>query len=123
MTLADIPTEALELEILRRRQSQSHDDRGISVRDAVAKAFEVPAFALYAERGTASISTARFACYLLLRARGHSLTEIATITRRKHHGSVLHGIRRAEWLIEHDRDFAGRFRAARALAASKGGAP
>jgi chromosomal replication initiation ATPase DnaA len=106
MTLDEIPTETLRAELQRRQATGS--DTGIQVRDAVASAFDVSAFALYGRERTARISEARFACYVLLRRRGYSLNEVAAITGRKDHGSALHGLRRAGDLIDRDPEFRNR---------------
>jgi len=118
--LAEFSTEVLEIELSRRQKAGFGKSHGISVRDAVARAFDVPAFALYGRERTARVSEARFACYLLLRQRGLSHNEVAAITGRKDHGSVLHGLKRADWMQTHEPAFGDQLAAARAELASDG---
>lgn len=97
MTLAAFTTEQLQEEIRTRLIAKgATDDYAASAQEAVAIAFEIEPEQLTAARGTAYVAQARFALYWILRKRGYSLNDIAAITRRKDHGSVIHGLRQAE---------------------------
>jgi chromosomal replication initiation ATPase DnaA len=97
MPLTRYTSNELLAELKRRNAYSSHSDaHGVPVRDAVAKAFDVPAGLLYSSDRTARVSEARFACYVLLRERGLSLNEIASVTRerpeRAAQGRILLGV-------------------------------
>lgn len=125
MPLSDVTTDDLIAELRKRRghydplilHSALHDQHALPVRDAVAKAFDILG-EIYGERGSARISAARFACYVLLRERGLSLPEITAVTSRKHHGAVIHGMKRAQSLEKHDPYFACNLDHARRLLAT-----
>jgi len=88
--------------------------------DAVAEAFGVKAYHLHSAGRARPYCRARFACYLLGTDRSKlSLNQIGKHIGRDH-TSVLHGIRRARWLYEHDADWRAKFDAA--VAALDGGA-
>lgn len=53
------------------------------------------------------IVRARFAMYLALRQRGWSYCKIGRLMKRNH-SSVIHGVQRAEYMVEKDPDFAAK---------------
>lgn len=88
--------------------------------DAVAEAFGVTSYHLYSPGRAKPFCRARFACYLLASDRCRlSLNQIGKRIGRDH-TSVMHGIRRARRLYEHDADWRAKFDAA--VAALDGGA-
>jgi chromosomal replication initiation ATPase DnaA len=53
------------------------------------------------------IVRARFAMYLALRQRGWSYPKIGRLLKRDH-SSVVHGVKRAQYMVEKDPDFAAK---------------
>jgi len=83
--------------------------------EAAAEAFGVTAYQLYSARRHKPVCRARFACYWLAAVRHNlSLHQIGK-PMRKDHTSVLHGIRRARDLYEHDADWRAKYDAVVAL--------
>ena len=83
--------------------------------DAAAEAFGVTAYELYSAARHKPFCRARFACYWLASTRHNlSLHQIGK-PMMKDHSSVLHGIRRARWLYEHDAGWRAKYDAAVAL--------
>jgi chromosomal replication initiation ATPase DnaA len=120
MPLTSFTSAELLAELKRRNAHSTHSDaHGIPVRDAVAKAFDVPAGLLYSSDRTARVSEARFACYVLLRERGLSLNEIASVTGRKDHGSVIHGMKKAGFFLASYSQYQAMFEAAHKILSTK----
>lgn len=83
--------------------------------EAVATAFDVTTHHLHSASRRKPDCRARFACYLLASVRRKlSLNQIG-----KHIGrdqtSVMHGLRRARWLYEHDADWRAKYDAVVAI--------
>lgn len=60
--------------------------------DAAAK-HKITAAVMLTKNRTAAVSKARFEAYYLANVQGCSLPTIASYFRRKHHSSIMHGIR------------------------------
>jgi chromosomal replication initiation ATPase DnaA len=60
---------------------------------AAAIKHKIPAATMLTKKRTAAVSKARFEAYYSANAQGCSLPLIAAYFRRKHHSSVMHGIR------------------------------
>lgn len=61
--------------------------------------FDVPARDILSRRRIKPIAQARFALYAALRQRGWSYPRIGMFIGRDH-ATVIHGVRKAEWLME-----------------------
>jgi chromosomal replication initiation ATPase DnaA len=59
----------------------------------VASKHEISAATMLTKKRTAAVSKARFEAYYLANMQGCSLPVIAAYFRRKHHSSVMHGIK------------------------------
>lgn len=64
-----------------------------------AELFDVPVEDLISAKRQRRISEARFALYAALRLRGWSYPRIGNFVGR-HHTSILHGIRKADYLMD-----------------------
>lgn len=69
-----------------------------------AELFDVPAADIMSRRRIKPIAQARFALYAALRQRGWSYPRIGMFIGRDH-ATVLHGVRKAEWLMERHRSY------------------
>jgi hypothetical protein len=54
---------------------------------------------------------ARFAMYKTLRERGWSYPRIGKLFNGKDHSTIIHGVRRADYMIEKDADYAAKVKA------------
>jgi len=54
---------------------------------------------------------ARFAMYKTLRERGWSYPRIGKLFGGKDHSTIIHGVRRADYMIEKDADYAAKVKA------------
>lgn len=73
---------------------------------AGSKMFNIHPDVIYGDNRTAFICRARFGLYMALYLRGASKSQIGRIMRRDH-TTVIHGITRAEWIMERDDSFKG----------------
>jgi len=71
---------------------------------AGSKMFNVHLDVIYGDNRTVFICRARFALYMVLHLRGASKAQIGRIMRRDH-TTVIHGLDRAEWIMERDDSF------------------
>ena len=66
--------------------------------------FNIHPDVIYGDNRTAFICRARFGLYMALHLRGASKSQIGRIMRRDH-STVIHGITRAETMMEEDASF------------------
>ena len=71
---------------------------------AGSKMFRVHPDVLYADNRTAFVCRARFGLYLAFYLRGASKTQVGRIMRRDH-STIIHGLIRAERMMEKDESF------------------
>jgi chromosomal replication initiation ATPase DnaA len=114
MNIAEIPIDDLITELKRRKVGGSGsnvlhealaDKYAEPVKQAVAKAFCVLPEQVFGARGCQRVSNARIASYIILRRAGLSLNEIAFLTNRACHTTVIKGIARAEDLGQQEPEF------------------
>lgn len=80
--------------------------------NAVAEAFNITIFALLSPLRKRTIAWPRFAAMRLLSQRGLSLHKVGKVFRRDH-TTATHGLVRARALLEYDKEWAARYRAAK----------
>lgn len=85
-----------------------------AVFQAVAQAFGVTPNFYCAKMRTTALVDARFAAWHIIRTKNPRMAfaEIAKASGGRHHGSIMHGVHRADWLLTHDESFGERYRAA-----------
>lgn len=71
---------------------------------AGSKMFRVHPDVIYGDNRTAFICRARFGIYMALHLRGASKTQVGRIMRRDH-STIIHGLIRAERMMEKDDSF------------------
>lgn len=69
-----------------------------------AELFDLDPKEMMSRRRIRPIAQARFALYAALRQRGWSYPAIGKFTGRDH-ATVIHGVRKADYLMEHDRSY------------------
>lgn len=82
---------------------------------AVSKAFNIPADDLRYNRSQYQyLCRARYAAWhIIRRQRRFSLQQIGQAFDFRDHSTIINGLRRAEYLLQHDPDFAARYEEAR----------
>lgn len=102
--------------IVRRSRSRVMTPR-LRIFDAVIKAWKIGPEELMSRSRQRRIAYPRFACFQFLASLGWSTPQIGKVFGRDH-TTVMHGLKRAEWLQRRDPDWRARYAAA--LAELKG---